>query len=138
MSFLVPKNRTVKETNPWCYLDIAIQPDPIIHADTNESKQLLSTYETIEMDLITWNTLILTSLNKLYGLIGESSPFEIIKHNNNPLQKQIILKIQVEDQSKFNNSLMSYTFNLSKYFNDLNLNCNFKINKIENYVGLVL
>lgn len=74
------------------------------------------------------------SLNKMYGLIGESSPFEISAELSS---KSIILKIQTEDKEKFNNSLLSYTFNLNRY-TELDLNCYIKIKKSAHYVALVM
>ncbi|KAI5962249.1 uncharacterized protein KGF55_003325 [Candida pseudojiufengensis] len=128
---------TVKEKT-WCYFKLIIHPDPIIFEESNNSKHLLARYDAIEIDVVTWRTLIIKSLSKLYGLIGEASPFEIIKTENQSLNKTMILKIQLQDKDKFNNSLMSYTFNLNEYYNDLDLNCNIRIVKTENYIGLVI
>ncbi|CAI5757205.1 unnamed protein product [Candida verbasci] len=104
------------------YLNLEIVPDPSI----NEDKQLLKEFKETNIDSIIWNSIILTSLNKMYGLIGESSPFEIPTIIDS---KSIILKIQIEDFEKFNNSFISYIFNLSKFYSALNINCQIRINK---------
>ena len=67
-------------------------------------------------------------------MIGESSPFDIpVK----PSLKSIVLKIQTEDEEKFNNSFLSYTFNLNKY-TDMDVNAYIKILKKGHHVGLVV
>lgn len=105
-------------------------PDPIVHQDESKLKE----YEQVDVDLITWRTIIMTSLNRMYGMIGESSPFDIpVK----PSLKSIVLKIQTEDEEKFNNSFLSYTFNLNKY-TDMDVNAYIKILKKGHHVGLVV
>ncbi|CAL1181864.1 unnamed protein product [Candida parapsilosis] len=106
----------------WLYINLEITPDPIILQDETKSKE----YEQIDIDLITWRTLITTSLGKMYGLIGESLPFDIPAKLSS---KSIILKIQTQDKEKFSNSSLSYTFNLNKY-TDLDANCYIKIKKV--------
>lgn len=68
-------------------------PDPSIHQD--ETK-LLEYDNNIDIDMITWKSIILLSLNKLYGLIGESSPFDLLTKIDS---KTILIRIHKDDFS---------------------------------------
>ncbi|KAI5949739.1 hypothetical protein KGF57_004562 [Candida theae] len=119
-----------EDEDDWLYLRLEIFPDPKIQHDEAKLKQ----YEKVDIDLITWKTLIMSSLNKVYGLIGESSPFDIpVKLST----KSTILKIQIQDEEKFSNSFLSYAFDLSKY-TDVDVDCCIKIAKKARHVALVI
>ncbi|KAK6873469.1 MAG: hypothetical protein M5E90_04685 [Asgard group archaeon] len=104
-------------------------PDPSIHQD--ETK-LLEYNNNIDIDMITWKSIILLSLNKLYGLIGESSPFDLLTKIDS---KTILIRIHKDDFFKFNNSLMSWTFNLNMYY-PIDVGCYVKVINLGEFVGL--
>lgn len=104
-------------------------PDP----NANDP-QLLSEFNELEIDPIVWKSFITTALNKLYGLIGESSPFDILARPNN---KQAIIKIYRDQEEVFRNSLMGYTFNLGR-ISSVDVNCYIRVVKLGNYIGLVI
>ena len=54
------------------------------------------------------------SMNKLYGLIGESIPFEILSQSTDE-KNSIIIKIYKQDFERFSNGLFSFYI----YFNGL-------------------
>lgn len=98
----------------------------------NSSIQTL--FDQIDISTPIWHTLLMSCLNKMYGLIGEASPFDIMAKKTS---KAIILRIQYEDIEKFSNSILAYTFNLNRY-SDLDLNCNVRITKKGEQIGLVV
>ncbi|RCK63476.1 hypothetical protein Cantr_09756 [Candida viswanathii] len=114
--------------NDWCYMKLQIFPDPSIHQD--ESKLL--EYANVAIDMITWKSIILLSLNKLYGLIGEASPFDLLAVID---PKTILIRMHKQDFPKFNNSLMSWTFNLNQYY-PVDVACYVKVISLGEFVGL--
>lgn len=88
------------------------------------------------IDKVVWKTIILASLGKLYGLVGEASHFDVLQNRG----LLAIIRIQLNDKDKFMSSLMSYTFNLVKYSSDMmneDVNAYIKVNKCHNFLGLV-
>ena len=82
------------------------------------------------------------SMNKLYGLIGESIPFEILSQTTTTTtttthDNSIIIKIYKQDYEKFNNGLFSYIFSLNDYYG-IDINCYIKIEKLGEFLGLVI
>ncbi|EGW32508.1 uncharacterized protein SPAPADRAFT_61567, partial [Spathaspora passalidarum NRRL Y-27907] len=119
---------TEKADRIWYYLNLQIQPEPI--SDSN----LVQAYNAVAIDLITWRLFISTALNKLYGLIGESTPYDIIA---TPTDKSIIIRTYYEDIDKFVTALMAYTFNLGKD-TQVDINCYIKVSKRGEFIGLVV
>lgn len=102
----------------------------------NISPQALQQFNEATIDKVIWKTIILTSLNKLYGLIGESSHFDILQNQN----KSAIIRLQQPDKEKFVNSIMAHTFQMNKYSQNIesDVNCGIRINKCDNFLGLVM
>lgn len=96
-------------------------------------------YNDLSIDLITWKSIILSALGKLYGLIGEASHFDILQTLETKLAKKVIIRIQPEDKEKIINCLMAFTFKLSKFIGgEYDTNCHVRVNKNSDYLGLVL
>lgn len=82
--------------------------------------------------MITWKSIILSSLNKLYGIIGESSPFDLLTIIDG---KTILIRVHKDDFPKFNNSLMSWTFNLNRYY-PIDIGCYVRVINRGEFAGL--
>lgn len=80
---------------------------------TNESQ-----VSGLEIDEVTWQAIITASLRKLYGIFGEATHFELVQAYNIDPRLQAVIRIQQADESKFINSLMAYTFKLSRFTGD--------------------
>ncbi|CUM46112.1 unnamed protein product [Debaryomyces fabryi] len=103
---------------------------------TNDSKDK---FNDLSIDWITWKSIILSSLGKLYGLIGEASHFDILQLQETRPAMKLIIRIQHEDKDKFISSLMAFTFKLSKFIGgDYDVNCYIRVNKNNDHLGLVL
>lgn len=77
-----------------------------------QSKSVRKQFEEVEVDKITWKTWIGASLLKLYGLVGESSHYDIL-HST---RKSCVVRVYSEDKDMFINSFTSYTFSFGNYF----------------------
>lgn len=77
------------------------------HRDQQDLKQL-------QIDKLTWITIISNSLKKLYGLVGEALFYEIESLDNNG--KQCTIKILKEDEKMFINSFFTYKFIFNKIY----------------------
>lgn len=88
--------------------------------DINKNRVSEPNTEEYNIDLITWKTIISSSINKLYGLVGEARDFEIISYKG----KNSILRIHVQDKDIFITSFFGYTFNLNKYISSENESLN--------------
>lgn len=96
-------------------------------------------FNDLNIDWITWKSIILSSLGKLYGLIGEASHFDILQLQEARPSVKLIIRIQHEDKDKFINSFMAFTFKLSKFIGgDYDVNCYIRVNKNNDHLGLVL
>ncbi|CAK9436873.1 uncharacterized protein LODBEIA_P13950 [Lodderomyces beijingensis] len=114
----------------WQYLTLEIFPDPSIFANSS----LEAEFNNFDVSLSIWQSLFMSSLNKLYGLIGEASPYEIMVRKS---KHEVVLKIQFQDLEKFSNCFLSYTFNLSR-FSDLDLPCFIRVVNRGEYIGQIV
>lgn len=77
----------------------------------------------------------MSSLGKMYGLIGESSHFDILKSEG----RSVVIRFHKDDSEKFNNSLMAHTFKVNKYIELTGeVDCGIVINKCDENIGLVV
>jgi ribonuclease P/MRP protein subunit POP8 len=91
--------------------------------------------DAIVIDKLSWKSIILTSLGKLYGLVGEASHFDVIQAEN----MTSIIRLHSQDQVRFGNSLMAHTFLLNKYCQlGADVNCRVRINKCDRFLGAVI
>lgn len=96
-------------------------------------------FNDLNIDWITWKSIVLGSLGKLYGLVGEASHFDILQLQETKPAIKLIIRIQPEDKDKFINSFMAFTFKLSKFIGgDYDVNCYVRVNKNNDHLGLVL
>lgn len=96
-------------------------------------------FNDLTIDWITWKSIVLSGLGKLYGLIGEASHFDILQLQETRPAIKLIIRIQQEDKEKLINSLMAFTFKLSKFIGgDYDVNCYVRVNKNNDHLGLVL
>lgn len=96
-------------------------------------------FNDLNIDWITWKSIVLGSLGKLYGLVGEASHFDIFQLQETKPAIKLIIRIQPEDKDKFINSFMAFTFKLSKFIGgDYDVNCYVRVNKNNDHLGLVL
>ncbi|KHC67851.1 hypothetical protein MGE_01222 [Candida albicans P75010] len=120
--------------NTWYYMNIEIVPQPDITFTDNNTR--LEEFNKIKIDPSIWKSLIMKSMNKLYGLIGESIPFEILSQSTDE-KNSIIIKIYKQDFERFSNGLFSFTFSLMDYYG-IDINCYIKIEKSGQFLGLVI
>lgn len=86
------------------------------------------------IDSLSLKSIILASLGKLYGLIGESIPLDILEIlKKNPTK--LIIRTQIEDKEKLINSLLAFTFNMGKFGGDLDVSCYIKVVKTSLSLG---
>lgn len=91
--------------------------------------------DAIVIDKLSWKSIILTSLGKLYGLVGEASHFDVLQAEN----RSSIIRLQSQDEVQFGNSLMAHTFLLNKYCQlEADINCRVRINKCDRFLGAVI
>lgn len=89
----------------------------------------------VSLDFISLKSIITASLGKLYGLIGEASPLDILEIRS----RKLIIRIQPQDSEKFRNSFLSFTFNSSKFgISTSEVNCYVRVNKSSAHLGLVV
>lgn len=93
-----------------------------------EKNQQLEEYKSLELDKLTWITLITNAVGKLYGLVGESLFYEIIQLSDNG--KKCNVKIMKEDEKVFKNSFFTYKFKFNAIYGG-NLDCECYLNVIK-------
>lgn len=94
----------------WYYLRLALTPDPELF------QSLPSLYEELQVDLLTWRSLVSTALVDFYGLVGQARHFDILTHEKTRPGLQSIIRIQKEDVDVFCTSINNYSFGLGDYF----------------------
>ncbi|SGZ50186.1 CIC11C00000003257 [Sungouiella intermedia] len=85
-------------------------PDPELF------QSLPSLYEELQVDLLTWRSLVSTALVDFYGLVGQARHFDILTHEMTRPGLQSIIRIQKEDVDVFCTSINNYSFGLGDYF----------------------
>lgn len=85
-------------------------PDPRL--EQNDS--LL--YEALDVDLLTWRSVLQSSLFSLYGIMGEARHFDILMKQKPSPSLDCIIRVQHEDEELFLSCIANYSFELDSYF----------------------
>ncbi|ODV97564.1 hypothetical protein PACTADRAFT_73288 [Pachysolen tannophilus NRRL Y-2460] len=106
----------IKKDSIWFYFKLQVVVDM-----TND--------DGLDLDLLTWKTILLRSFKKFYGLVGESIQFDLLQKIDN---KTVIIRCYKEDKDVVTNSLVSSQTTL-----DNNVECYIRIlNKSQYLVGV--
>lgn len=120
----------LKQTQ-WYYLHIQIVPEPLVF----QIEELKKEFESVEVDRITWKTLVASALKKLFGIVGESLHFDVL-HNTG---KKCIIRIYLEDKEMFINSFNSYSMQLNDHFghslDTAEVECSLRVIKDSVFIG---
>ncbi|KAM9910853.1 hypothetical protein OXX69_004084 [Metschnikowia pulcherrima] len=93
----------------WHYLRVKLTPDPLLE-QTNPDL-----YKNIDIDLLTWRSILVHALGELYGLLGEASHFDIfVKQTKRPALEAVV-RIQAADLDRYITSLSNFSCSLSDY-----------------------
>ncbi|OBA20645.1 hypothetical protein METBIDRAFT_43253 [Metschnikowia bicuspidata var. bicuspidata NRRL YB-4993] len=93
----------------WHYLRIKITPDPILEQNNRPL------YNNIDVDLLTWRSMLTHALGQLYGLLGEASHFDVLVKQTQKPAVEAVVRIQEADVHRFCTSLLNYSCCLSDY-----------------------
>lgn len=93
----------------------------------------------MEVDNLTWKTLIGNSLKTLHGIRGDACHFDILDKPKSKPVNRVIIRTQVEDKELFITSLTNYTFWVGLHLgSEFDTDGYLKINKQALYLGLLL
>ncbi|QFZ27282.1 putative mitochondrial zinc maintenance protein [Clavispora lusitaniae] len=94
----------------WHYFLLSITPDPRLQKADD------GLYEALDVDLLTWRSLIQHCLFALYGIVGEARHFDILMRQSSSPALDCIVRIQQEDEEMFLKCFANYSFALNNYF----------------------
>lgn len=74
-----------------------------------------SLFSKINVDLLTWRSLINRALRELHGIIGEARHFDLLLKSQQDGGLHSVVRIQSDDAVTFTESLEHSTFGLDEY-----------------------
>lgn len=114
----------------WEYLHLSVACDPSLQ----QTRPQL--YDQLNIDLLTWRTLISNALAELYGIVGEARHFDILAKQQKPPALDAVIRIAPEDKDVFVTSLASYNFDLSGHLGrEYDVTASIKVKNSSPYLG---
>lgn len=107
-------------------------PDPELETSLNHI------YRALDVDLLTWKSIVSTALFTLYGLVGQARHFDVLVKQKTMPALKCIIRVQPEDAEVFATSLSSHSFGLGDYFgSELELSGRVRVVSLLPYLGMV-
>lgn len=70
----------------------------------------------MQIDAITWKTLVFSSMKALYGIVGEARHFDVLQRLKSA--PRAIIRVHRDDADLFVASFMAYAFKLNRHLGD--------------------
>ncbi|ODV78208.1 uncharacterized protein CANTADRAFT_102061 [Suhomyces tanzawaensis NRRL Y-17324] len=120
-------------SSEWRYLSLELTPDPLVL----QEPLFRSQFEQLEVDSLTWKQVVLASMKKMYGIVGEAAHFDVLHRT----KKRAIIRVQPEDEDKFKTSLFSYVTVMESFLGSSSscsdLECYVRVAKSAEHLGMV-
>ena len=96
-------------------------------------------YEKLNIDLLTWRTLITNALADMYGIVGEARHFDILAKQQKTPALDAVIRVMPEDKDVFITSLASYNFSLSDHLGqEYDVTASITVKNSSPYLGLLV
>lgn len=93
-------------------------------------------FQNINIDLLTWRTLINSALADLYGIVGEARHYDILAKQQKPPALDAVIRIMPEDKDVFLTSLASYNLSLRDHLGlEYDVTASITVKKSSPYLG---
>lgn len=117
----------------WENLHLSVTCDPSLQ----QTRPQL--YEKLNIDLLTWRTLITNALADMYGIVGEARHFDILAKQQKTPALDAVIRVMPEDKDVFITSLASYNFSLSDHLGqEYDVTASITVKNSSPYLGLLV
>lgn len=116
-------------------------PAPILTGripDPRLKQSLAAVYEKLDVDLLTWRSIVGNALFGMYGLVGQARHFDVLVKQRSMPALKCIIRIQNEDSEVFATSISNYSFALGDYLgSELDMSARVLVVALLAYLGMV-